>query len=514
MLCLVLLKITYLCKIIFQKNSALHDRCIAMLANYGAVQKEVEAFYSANKELVLKISDYISHWEEKSKLPKDSSKSDKLSPVMKSSKNIQKTNHKNEISPNSNKSKLKAVFETKSDADNNGAALMFHNDGKLTSETEDSNNDVNEKKIVKKTNFKNFIKITEKSKDLSNNENSSAEAEELNKSEQESESDENNEEEINSVNSNNKNENSLEAEKLDSSDQEIESDCNNEEKERNDSSLNINMKDKNSSMEVEELDSDKESESDEDDEEINGNFLHNYNDKEIKDSSGENSNIKTTHKSVSEFDAQLKMNTGAKNKLKAITLLNLNELEGLDEIPVGNSVRNDESAEEESSEEVNETFQNKCSDPFFLGHNKQNSLQNKSTDSFFLGHSKDFNPKELDDSSKDSSDFYNRTKNSTHSFKHKALTAKKSFSDRKDGHFSPKKSFQKSSYNHRNDSKRFKNEEYSAKSFKKDKFSSTNYHSKFQERDFNKNGKDFKQKNMLFPPRVAYDKKQLKNIPR
>lgn len=492
MLYIILLEITYLCKIIFQKNSTLHDRCIAMLANYGAVQKEVESFYSANKELVLKISDYISQWEEKSKLPKDSSLS------------------------GSNKIKLKTIVKTKSDADKNGTALISH-DGKLALETGDSNNNANEEKIAKKSSYKNLIKVTEKSEDLCNIEDNSVEAEELDQSDQESESDEKDEEEINinSLNNNNKDENSTEVEELDSSDQKSESNHNDEEKERIDNSLNISKKDENNSMDTEELDnSDQESESDENDEEeeINRNSLNNNNE-EIKDSSDEKSNINKTHKSVSKFDSQLKMNTGAKNKLKAITLLNLNELEGLDEIPVGNSFRNDESAEEESSEEeINETLQNKCSDPFFLGRNKQNSFQNKSTDSFFLGHSKeDFNPKELDDSSKNN-DVYMRTKDSAHSFKHKAQTVKKSFSDWKDDQFSPKKSFQKSSYNHRNVSKRFKNGEYSAKSFKKDKFASTSYHNKFQERDFNKNRKDFKLKNKPFPPRDTYDKNQFTNI--
>lgn len=404
----------------------MHDRCIAMLANYGAVQKEVESFYCENKELVLKISDYIAQWEEKSKLPKDSPKANSKSFIKKASENssLEKPN-KQELA-GSKKSKLKTSVKTISKTNkSNVVSEVSNNAENINLNAEKLNisiDDMHKSLTVENSNIRKPVRIKERKESNENN-----------------------------------------------------------------------------SMSDEETDSNEENpfKGNDSDKEINNNVLNGSND-EAENSSDEESNVDETYKSESNSNSPIKVDK-SKNKLKAIALLNLNELEGLDEIPVSNSFKNDESDEKESSEdEMSDMSQDKNIDPFFLGHNKDDSSRIQ------------------DDSSKNS-DTDMRAKGSNN-FKHEIQGVKKPSFPRKNDQFSHKNSFQQSLYNEKRDSKLFKRN--ADKSFnrnhkpeKQNSFVKRDYKT-FERGNFNKNSKDFKSKNKPFPSHDSFDKKPFKNIPK
>ncbi|KFM82653.1 Serum response factor-binding protein 1, partial [Stegodyphus mimosarum] len=57
-----------------QKTAFLNDRCFALLASYNPVQKEVENFHENHSDLIPKLSDLLQEWEEKRKRLKESRK--------------------------------------------------------------------------------------------------------------------------------------------------------------------------------------------------------------------------------------------------------------------------------------------------------------------------------------------------------------------------------------------------------------------------------------------------------
>lgn len=192
-----------------------------------------------------------------------------------------------------------------------------------------------------------------------------------------------------------------------------------------------------------------------DDEELSSSESHVDEGKEkTKDSKNKKGNVN---------NALLKKNFQPQNKLKAIAMLNLNELEGLDEIPVSSD---DKSEEEEENDETDVALQNNNSDPFFLGPGGKESIENNLDD---------FSPR-------------NRGSTSNDNFKKFPREETKYF-QRQENKYNQRMDFQKFPRNSGSFSKNFKSEMHSHQAFQKGKFMSKN-NSKFPGGERSSYGKD------------------------
>ncbi|KAG8186384.1 hypothetical protein JTE90_026802 [Oedothorax gibbosus] len=105
-----------------EKNIPLEDQCYAMLANYAAVQSEVERFHKKYWDLVPKMPTFFKDWEEKSKDPMSKLEKKKAKEIRKNIKNIKfDKNNSNAVPIGSNNDTLvmKNDISTNKNAVNN-----------------------------------------------------------------------------------------------------------------------------------------------------------------------------------------------------------------------------------------------------------------------------------------------------------------------------------------------------------------------------------------------------------
>lgn len=397
-----------------RKNCPLHDRCIAMLANYPAVQKEVETFHIANQELVLKITDLLKQWEEKNKVSKDLPKTKKMPSVVKSNKCVEKVDLTN-----------KKLSNDKNRLNTDITNIKFNEDINVENSLETKENDNNEK---------NTLQISDSHSKINNNE------QEIEMNEPDKKISEN------MIDDDDDSENSVESEDSDNS-------------------------------EEEELINDV----------VSSDVCVTGNKNETEDQKSEDGDNNKQTLNLNFIDKQSKMKNNNENKLKAITLINLNELEGLDEIPVKNISYDEESS---SEDEISETSMNKNSDPFFLEPGNKNTVDDELVIPF------------------ESNSIHPRNKNPA--FKE----TEKKVGQRSRSQLSPKKDLKHFSSISRTISQEFKNDSNDYKSVKRGMFMPNNYN-KFQDKNkstfdrfHNKNQKSFK----MYPPRDNFERKKYENI--